>query len=91
MARANAIANQCYVINPNAVVTIGGGRSIGVDPEGRVLFEAGSGEELIPEVLDLDRVTTVRREGTRGMNRLLNHVRSAPSGVFDVYRDLGRD
>ena len=32
LARANAITNQCYVINPNAVVTIGGGRSIGVDP-----------------------------------------------------------
>ena len=39
LARANAIRYQCYVINPNAVVTIGGGRSIGVDPEGRVLFE----------------------------------------------------
>jgi formamidase len=91
MARANAIANQCYVINPNAIVTIGGGRSIGVDPEGRVLFEGGSGEELIPEVLDLDRVRTVRERGTHGLNRLLRHVREAPSSVFESYRDLGRD
>ena len=67
LARANAITNQCYVINPNAVVTIGGGRSIGVDPEGRVLFEGGSGEEFMPEVLDLDRVQTVRERGTQGV------------------------
>jgi formamidase len=91
LARANAIANQCYVINPNAAVTIGGGRSIGVDPEGRVLFEGGTGEEFLPEVLDLDRVRTVRERGTRGLNRVLKHVRDAPRGAFDVYRDLGRD
>ena len=89
MARANAIANQCYVINPNAVVTVGGGRSIGVDPEGRVLFEAGSGEEFIPEVLDLERVQTVRERGTRGLNRLLHHVRTAPRAAFSAYDDLG--
>ena len=90
MARANAIANQCYVINPNAVVTVGGGRSIGVDPEGRVLFEAGSGEEFIPEVLDLERVQTVRERGTRGLNKLLHHVRDAPRAAFSAYDDLGR-
>jgi formamidase len=88
MARANAIANQLYVINPNAVVDIGGGRSTGVDPEGRVLFEAGSAEEFIPEVLDLDRVQTVRERGTRGLNRLLEHVRDAPPAAFAAYRDL---
>ena len=71
LARANAIANQCYVINVNASLEIGGGRSIGVDPEGRVLFEGGDGEEYLSEVLDLDRVKTVRERGTRGLNRLL--------------------
>jgi formamidase len=91
LARANAITNQCYVINPNAVVTIGGGRSIGVDPEGRVLFEGGTGEEFLPEVLDLDRVRTVRQRGTRGLNRVLKHVRDAPRETFDFYRELGRD
>lgn len=71
LARANAIANQCYVLNVNGSIDVGGGRSIGVDPEGRVLFEGASGEELFSEVLDLDRVRTVRDRGTRGMNRLL--------------------
>jgi formamidase len=52
LARANAIVNQCYVLNVNAATMIGRGRSIGVDPDGRVHFEGGSGEELIPEVID---------------------------------------
>jgi formamidase len=91
MARANAIANQCYVINPNGSLTIGGGRSIGVDPEGRVLFEGGAGEEFIPEILDMDRVATVRSRGTRGLNRLLTHVKDAPPGAFAAYRDLAGD
>ena len=90
LARANAIVNQCYVINPNAVVTIGGGRSIGVDPEGRVLFEGGSGEEYLIEALDLERVKTVRSNGTHGLNRLLHRLGEAPAEMFDVYRDLGR-
>jgi formamidase len=71
LARANAIANQCYVLNVNGALEVGGGRSIGVDPEGRVLFEGGSGEEFLSEVLDLDRVRSVRERGTRGLNRLL--------------------
>jgi len=75
LARANAIANQCYVLNVNASIDVGGGRSIGVDPEGRVLFEGGSGEEYLSEVLDLDRVRTVRERGTRGLNRLLWQLR----------------
>jgi formamidase len=89
LARANAIANQCYVVNVNASTSIGGGRSIGVDPEGRVLFEGGAGEEFFPEMLDLDRVTAVRAHGTRGLNRLLEHVRAAPKGAYEHYRTLG--
>ena len=92
MARANAIANQCYVINVNASVEIGGGRSIGVDPEGRVLFEGGSGEEFFSEVLDLDRVVTVRDRGTRGMNRLLWQLQEhGPKAADPNYRSFRAD
>jgi formamidase len=86
LARATAIANQCFVVNVNAVTSIGGGRSIAVDPEGRVLFQAGVGEELILEVLDLDRVRTVRERGTRGLDRVWAHFEDAPSGLFEPYR-----
>lgn len=89
LARANAIVNQCYVINPNAAVTVGGGRSVGVDPEGRVLFEGATGEEFIPEVLDLDRVSTVRSHGTRGLNRVLAHAKDVPAAVLDAYGARG--
>jgi formamidase len=86
MARANAIANQCYVLNVNGSLDVGGGRSIGVDPEGRVLFEGGSGEEYFSEVLDLDRVKTVRERGTRGMNRLLWQLQEhGPRAARPVY------
>lgn len=88
LARANAIVNQCYVLNLNAVPSFGGGCSIGADPEGRLLFQLGQREEFVLEALDLDRVTHVRRHGTRGLNRVLQHVESAPKAVFEPYRRL---
>jgi formamidase len=78
LARANAIANQVYLFNPNMVSTFGPGRSVGVDPEGRLLFEAGSGEELFVEVVDLDRVAEIRRRGTRGITRPWQHFLDGP-------------
>ena len=86
LARANAIANQCYVVNVNAVPTIGGGRSIAVDPEGVVLYELGQAPELALSTLDLDHVAHVREHGTRGLNRVLQHLEAAPRGVFEPYR-----
>jgi formamidase len=86
LARATAIANQAYVVNVNAVPSVGGGRSIGVDPEGRVLFELGQREEFALERLDLDRVADVREHGTRGLNRVLQHFEAAPAAVFEPYR-----
>jgi formamidase len=81
LARANAIANQVYLFNPNMVSTFGPGRSVGVDPEGRILFEAGSGEELSVEVIDLDRVEEIRRRGTRGITRPWRHFLEGPRDV----------
>jgi len=86
LARANAIVNQCYVINVNAVPSVGGGRSIAVDPEGRILFETGQTEEFVLETIDLDRVVHVREHGTRGLNRVLHHLEDAPRVVFEPYR-----
>jgi formamidase len=78
LARANAIANQVYLFNPNMVSTFGQGRSVGIDPEGRLLFEAGASEELLIEIVDLDRVTQVRRQGTRGITRPWQHFLEGP-------------
>ena len=69
MARANAFANQVYVVNVNAAAPAGVGESVIVDPEGTVMQQAGGGEEVLFGVLDLDRVSLVREFGTLGINR----------------------
>jgi formamidase len=80
MARANAIFNQLYVVSLNAGTPAGLGRSLIVDPEGLVRLQAGVGEELLTDVLDLDAVTRVREYGTAGVSRLWDQaVRSAPA------------
>jgi formamidase len=89
LARSNAIVNQCYVVNINMGGIMGGGRSIAADPEGRVLFTAGTGEELLPEVLDLERTVEVRRRGTRGVSRPMHHFEEGPlDAVLRPYERL---
>jgi len=78
LAQANAIANQVYVVNPNVGQLFGTGRSVVVDPEGRVLAEGGSGEEFLTLFLDLDLVATIREHGTAGLNALWKQLRAAP-------------
>jgi formamidase len=75
MARANAIFNQLYVVSLNAGTPAALGRSMIVDPEGLVRLEAGDGEELLTDVLDLDAVTRVREHGTAGVSRLWEQAR----------------
>ncbi|KQW05619.1 hydrolase [Leifsonia sp. Root4] len=69
MARANAFANQVFVVNLNGAAPSGVGESVLVDPEGTILQRASEGEEVIFAVLDLDRVTQVRDYGSFGLNR----------------------
>jgi formamidase len=70
IARATAIQNQMAVVNLNAASPAGGGRSVVVDAEGVVRYEAGAGEEVIVDVIDLDAVARARERGSYGMNRL---------------------
>ncbi len=70
LARANAIFNQLYVVSLNAASPAGLGRSLIVDPEGLVRVQAGEGEELLTDVLDLDAVTRVREFGIAGVSRI---------------------
>jgi formamidase len=91
MARANAIFNQLYVVSLNAGLPAALGRSLIVDPEGLVRLQAGDGEELLTDVLDLDAVTRVREHGTAGVSRIWDQVvRSAPALGFQTPHDEGR-
>jgi formamidase len=86
MARANAIFNQLYVVSLNASEPAGVGRSVIVDPEGLVRVAAGSGEELLTDVLDLDAVERVRRFGTAGVSRMWDQLlREGPGIELPMY------
>jgi formamidase len=86
LARANAIANQLYVVSVNASAPSGLGRSVVIDPEGLVRVQASAGEELITDVLDLDAVTRVRTHGSFGLNRLLDQLdRVGPTLELPMY------
>lgn len=68
-ARANAWTNQVHVVNVNAADPAGVGASLMVGPEGIVRHQAGGGEEVLVDVLDLDAVTRVRTYGSAGLDR----------------------
>ena len=86
LARANAIANQLYVVNLNAAAPAGLGRSLIVDPEGIVRLQAGGEEELLTDVLDLDAVTRVRELGTFGVSRMWEQIlRAGPAVELPMY------
>lgn len=71
LTRANAIANQVHVVAVNTAGPAGTGRSLVVDPEGRVRVDSPDAMPcVLVDVLDLDDVPRVRRFGTAGLNRL---------------------
>jgi predicted amidohydrolase len=81
IARANAIVNQVAVVNVNAAAPVGNGRSLVIDPEGAVRYEAGVGEEVVTAVLDLDQVARVRERGSFGLNRLWEEMDRVGPGL----------
>ena len=74
VARANAYVNQLFLVNVNAAAPVGNGRSVVVDPEGTVLYEAGGGEEVVTALVDFDVVALVRERGAFGLNRMLEQL-----------------
>ena len=75
LTRANAIANQVHVVAVNTAGPVGTGRSLVVDPEGRVRVESPDATaSVLVDVIDLDDVARVRQYGTAGLNRLWDQV-----------------
>ncbi|MEV0522485.1 carbon-nitrogen hydrolase family protein [Streptomyces sp. NPDC050439] len=71
LARANAIVNQVFLASVNAAPPDGIGRSVVVDPEGRVRAESGAEPEIVvTDVLDLAEARRVRTCGTAGLTRV---------------------
>jgi predicted amidohydrolase len=84
LARANAVTNQIYVASINGLGHGGNGRSILVDPEGRILAQADETESVLTARLDLDRVTQIREKGTLGQCQVLKSFRDG-GHRFAVY------
>jgi predicted amidohydrolase len=80
LLRARAIENQAYVVACNAVgrvnETVFFGHSMIINPWGEVLLEAGEGETILSDELDLDQVDQIRTQfpvlGDR-RNELFSH------------------
>ncbi|MGP1309390.1 MAG: nitrilase-related carbon-nitrogen hydrolase [Phycisphaerales bacterium] len=85
IAKATAAINQCFVIDINGVGDGGNGRSILVAPTGDILYEAGSGEEMLPIELHLERVRRSREVGLKGLGQPLKSFRDRKV-EFEVYQ-----
>ncbi len=85
IARAMASVNQCYLFDVNGLDTGGSGRSIVCGPDGRVLYEAGSTEEIIPIEVDIERV---KRSRELGILRLGQPLKSFRDNIkdFSIYQ-----
>lgn len=70
LAQANAIVNQVFMLSVNCAEPVGRGRSIAVDPEGRILAEAGAGEDTLVVRVEPGHIQQVRARGTAGTNRI---------------------
>ena len=81
VARANAYVNQVAIVNVNAAAPVGNGRSLVIDAEGAVRYEAGATEEVVTAVLDLDAVARVRERGAFGINRLWEEMDRVGPGL----------
>lgn len=85
IATAMAAVNQCYVIDVNGVGEGGYGKSVFVGPQGHVIHESGSGPEVVPLQLNLDRVRWERQNGIHGLGQVLKSFRDRRV-EFPVYR-----
>ena len=77
MAQANALFNQCYFVSVNGMGEWGGGRSTIIDPDGRILQQAGTNQTFMTEIIDLDHTTRTREYGTLGLGQTLKQLRDS--------------
>jgi len=85
IARAMASVNQCFLFDVNGLDTGGSGCSIVCGPDGRVLYQAGSTEEIIPIELDIERVRRSRELGILRLGQPLKSFRDH-IGDFNIYQ-----
>ncbi|MCB9251172.1 MAG: carbon-nitrogen hydrolase family protein [Flavobacteriales bacterium] len=85
IARAMATVNQCFFFDVNGLDTGGSGCSVVCGPDGRVLYQAGSTEEIFPIEIDIERVARSRELGVLRLGQPLKSFRDH-MGNFGIYR-----
>jgi len=85
LVQATAATNQCYIFDINGLGDGGTGRSIVCGPDGRVLYKASTGPELIPIEVDMERVKRSREEGLLRLGQPLKSFRDR-NVEFDIYQ-----
>lgn len=85
IVRAMASVNQCFFFDVNGLDTGGCGRSIVCGPDGRVLHQSDSTEEIIPLELNIDHVKRSRELGILRLGQPLKSFRDH-LGEFEIYK-----
>ncbi|MEP7266554.1 MAG: carbon-nitrogen hydrolase family protein [Saprospiraceae bacterium] len=83
--QATAAIQQCFVIDINGLGDGGNGRSIICGPDGRILYQAGTTEEMIPIEIDINRVERSRELGVLRLGQPLKSFRENKV-LFDIYQ-----
>jgi len=78
LAQSTAIINQSYVLTINAAGDLGYGQSVVVGPEGNIIYQAGSGVEIIPVEVDFSLVQRNRERGLHGLGQPLKSFANTP-------------
>lgn len=99
---ARALENQAFFISVNTCGQFGNlslyGNSMIVNPEGRILWEAGREESIFTMTINLDEVSMAREYGTSFMDHYLMHLRdynypcpyAGNVGSAPVFKTLGK-
>ena len=69
MVQATAAQQQCYLVDINGTGSLGVGQSIVAGPEGEIIHEALTGEEVILFEADLEKVRRTRKRGILGLGQ----------------------
>lgn len=86
ISRASAATNQCYFFDINGLESGGSGRSIICGPDGRILYQADSTEELIPIEINMEKVKRSRELGLLRLGQPLKSFRDH-MGDFKIYKE----
>jgi predicted amidohydrolase len=84
IAQTMAAVNQCFFFDINGLDSGGIGRSTVCGPDGRIMYQAGSTEEIIPIEIDMERVKRSRELGVMRLGQPLKSFRDH-MGDFSIY------